>query len=141
MSNWKLISILLAGVLGGCATPEYDPRPDAVAVPIPEIATMDDFNAQVSKAPGAVLVEFYKSPCAACEGIAPTIDRLASEYRGRAAFFRVDVGAARPIASAYEVHYAPTVLVFRDGRQVAGPFTGSQMEITYRQALDRALGK
>jgi thioredoxin-like negative regulator of GroEL len=130
-----------AGVLDGCASPGADLRADSAPVQLPEIATAADFDAKVVKAGGAVFVEFAKSPCASCEALAPTIDRLVAAYRGRVAFYRVDVDASRPLAAARSVHLAPTVFVFRDGRQVAGPLAGDYPESTYRQAIDNALGK
>lgn len=129
------------GWLSGCASPQEGLHANRVAAQIPEIATAADFEAKVLRTSGSVLVEFAKDSCGSCEALAPTIDRLASEYRGRVAFFRVDVEAARGLAAAHSVHYAPTVIVFRDGQRVSPRFAGDYPESAYRKALDKALEK
>lgn len=88
---------------------------------------------------GVALVDFYADWCGPCRAIAPTIDKLASEYEGRATVAKVDVDAAPGVAQRFGVSSIPTLVVLKDG-QVHQKFVGLQGEAALRQAIEQALG-
>ena len=53
-----------------------------------------------------------------CKMLAPVIDRLAEEYEGRVVVGKVDVDAQMALARKYGVMSIPTVIVFKDGKEV-----------------------
>jgi thioredoxin 1 len=106
---------------------------------LPQVATIEQFDAQVAKAPAPVLVDFFATWCGPCRDLEPTIASLEANYRGRVAFVRVDVDAASAVARAQGIEAMPTIIVFRDGNRSAPPFVGVRPEEDYRMALDRAL--
>lgn len=99
----------------------------------------DTFQTEVLESETPVLVDFWATWCAPCRALAPTIDKLAQQYDGRAKVVKLDVDKAPDIASEYSVRSIPTVIVFHQGKE-AGRWVGAQPLPTYTAALDKALG-
>ena len=59
--------------------------------PVMAVETPDDFQSQVLRCEQPVLVDFYADWCGPCRKLAPTMDELAEEYRGR---IKVELGLA-----------------------------------------------
>ena len=108
---------------------------------IPTLATTQEFEENVLKASNPVLVDFFATWCGPCHELEPTIAALEAEYRGRVAFFRVDVDKSPDLAKAWSIEAMPTIVVFRGGSPAAAPMVGVQDERDYRRALDAALAK
>jgi thioredoxin 1 len=108
---------------------------------VPAIATVEEFDAKVLKAPTPVFVDFFATTCPPCRELEPTIAAMEAEYRGRVAFFRVDVEKSPDLVKAWSIEGTPTVIVFRGGKEAAAPLVGLQPQQGYRQALDAALAK
>src|SRR3954471_8833240 len=84
-----------------------------------------------------VLLDVYGSHCPPCHQLAPTIDRLAAHHRGRARGLKVEAGANRELAGDLAVASVPTVVAFRDGKEV-GRLVGFRPESAYRKLLESA---
>lgn len=65
-----------------------------------------------------VVVDFWAAWSAPCRMMAPAFEAAACEMRTRARFARVDAEQAPAIASRYRVRSIPTMILFRDGREV-----------------------
>lgn len=65
-----------------------------------------------------VLVDFNAVWCAPCKAMSPVIDKVASEFKGKARVEKVDVEANTEIATAYQVQSVPGFLIFKDGKKV-----------------------
>ena len=72
-----------------------------------------DFGESVKQ--GVVLVDFWATWCAPCRRIAPIVDQLADEYRGRATVAKVDIDENPMTPSKFMVRGIPTLLLFKDG--------------------------
>ena len=80
--------------------------------------TEDDFDAAIRAPEGPVLVDFWASWCSPCRLIAPVLEDLASEMKGRATIAKVDVDAQGLLAARFGVQSIPTLIVFKGGRVV-----------------------
>ena len=65
-----------------------------------------------------VLVDFWASWCGPCRMVGPTIEQLAQEYEGRASVGKVNVDEEGGLAGDFGVMSIPTVVLFKDGKEV-----------------------
>jgi thioredoxin 1 len=95
------------------------------------------FEAEVTGSSIPVLLDVYGEHCPPCHQLAPTIDRLAAHYEGRAKVLKVEAGANGGLAGDLAVSAVPTVVAFRDGKEV-GRLVGFKPESAYRRLLEQA---
>jgi len=73
-------------------------------VPVKDMVTMVDFGA---------------SYCAPCKAMAPFLEKLEKEYKGRAAIVVLDVGKAPNICERYNITELPTQVFYnKQGKEV-----------------------
>jgi len=80
--------------------------------------TLDSFDKEVIKSPGAALVDFWAEWCGPCKMIAPVIDQLADEYQGKIKIGKVNVDDNQELAMKYQVMSIPTLIIFKNGKPV-----------------------
>ena len=92
---------------------------------------------QSAKVP--VLVDFSASWCQPCKALAPTIDKVAGEYKGRMDVYKIDIDNAQDAASSLGIMSVPTCVFFKDGKEV-DRFTGALDLRAVKGHVDRVLG-
>ena len=102
-------------------------------------ATNATFSRDVLQANVPVLVDFYADWCGPCRMLAPTLERLAAEFAGRAKIFKVDVDAEPVLANQFQVESIPTLAFIADGKLVRKT-AGLVLEEGLRQALNQLAG-
>jgi thioredoxin 1 len=81
--------------------------------------TDQNFDAEVTKAQGTVLVDFGAAWCGPCKQLDPIVTELAGEFDGRAKLCKVDIGESQKVAVRYQIMSVPTIIIFRNGRPAA----------------------
>lgn len=77
----------------------------------------DDFDEKVLNSELPVLVDFWAAWCGPCKMIAPFLEELADEYKGKLTVAKLDVDKNQANASKFGVRSIPTLIVFKDGEQ------------------------
>lgn len=95
-----------------------------------------NFSRDVLQSPVPVLVDFYADWCGPCRSLAPTLDRLAKEFSGKARIVKVNVDEERQLAGQFNVNSIPA-LFFVAGGKVVGQTAGAASESTLRQMLNQ----
>ena len=80
--------------------------------------TSDDFKSEVVESDTPVLVDFWAEWCGPCKVIAPVVEELATDYKGKIKFGKVNVDDNNMVASEYGVRSIPTLLIFKNGSVV-----------------------
>ena len=64
---------------------------------------------------GVLVADFWAGWCMPCKMLAPSIDKLAEEYDGRATVGKVDIDEEQALAERFGVMSIPTVVCLLDG--------------------------
>lgn len=77
-----------------------------------------NFEEEVLKAEGKVLVDFYADWCGPCRMMSPVIDDIAKELDGKVKVGKVNVDSNQELAIKYEVMSIPTIMIFEKGNPI-----------------------
>jgi thioredoxin 1 len=100
--------------------------------------TDDTFKTDVLDAKGAVLVDFWAEWCGPCRMIAPSLEEIGAELKGKLTVAKVNIDENPLTPGNYAVRGIPTMILFKDGQQVAtqvGALPKSQLKAWVAQNL------
>ena len=104
----------------------------------PKPVTLTDKNINEGTSTGVVLVDFWAPWCSWCRRLAPTIDKLARDYDGKAVIAKLNTDDYPRIAGRYGIRGLPTMLLFKDGKRIQR-LEGFRPETVIRKVIDEAL--
>jgi thioredoxin 1 len=78
----------------------------------------NDFEAQVLKASGPVVVDFWAEWCGPCKAMSPLVDELAGEVGDSVKVVKVNIDESPNAPTKYGVRGIPTFMIFKDGKVV-----------------------
>lgn len=81
--------------------------------------TDDTFETDVLKAEGPVLVDFWAEWCGPCRMIAPALDEIGAEFKGKLTVAKVNIDDNPLTPNKYAVRGIPTMILFKDGKPAA----------------------
>jgi len=85
----------------------------------PVKATDDDFQQVIEGSDVPVLVDFYADWCGPCKVMAPVLDEFANARKGDVLVVKLDTENNQRTAQNFGIRAIPTLIVFRDGKEVA----------------------
>lgn len=77
-----------------------------------------NFEGEVLRSEGTVLVDFWAEWCGPCKMIGPIIEELAKDCQGRLKVCKLNVDEEREIALKYGIRSIPTLILFKEGKPV-----------------------
>ena len=81
------------------------------------------------------MVDFWADWCGPCKMLAPVIEDLSGQYEGRALVGKVNVDEEPELAMRYGVMSIPTVIFFKDGKEIDRK-VGVMPPAAFTQVLD-----
>jgi len=112
---------------------QYGCKSNSESGPIVTLTT-DNFADETAR--GVVMVDFWASWCMPCKAMAPVIDEIAEQTKGKVKVGKVDVDANGPLSNQFGIQAIPTIIIFKDGKAVE-----TLVGIQSKAALVNALSK
>lgn len=95
-----------------------------------------NFDEEVLKNQGLVVVDMYADWCGPCKMMAPVLDGLSNEY-GDVKFCKINVDENPDIASNYGVQSIPNFVFIKDGKKV-NQVVGARDADSFAELIDAA---
>ena len=77
-----------------------------------------NFEEEVLKAEGKVLVDFYADWCGPCKMMSPIIDEISEEMKENLKVGKINVDENQELAVKYNVMSIPTIMIFENGNLI-----------------------
>lgn len=117
------------------------PRCARCKAALPWVADADETNfAEVAeRSPVPVVLDLWAPWCGPCRTVSPILEQLATELAGRCKLVKVNVDTGPRLSSRFAVQGIPTLLLLRDGREVAR-HVGAAPAARLRHWIEASLG-
>ena len=100
--------------------------------------TDQNFETDVQESGLPVLIDFWAVWCGPCKAIAPVLEEIAKEYKGKIKVGKVDVDKNQDTASKYGVRSIPTLLLMKNG-EIINQLVGAVPKSNITDILDDIL--
>lgn len=100
--------------------------------------TLNQQNFDEITSKGVVLVDFWATWCGPCKMMAPNVEEIATEYKGKVTVGKVDVDECQELATRFGIMSIPTLIVFKDGERKE-VLVGYRLKMQIAQVLDKYL--
>ena len=81
------------------------------------VITKENFDSEVLKEEGTVLIDFWATWCGPCRMLSPIVDEVASEHPD-VKVGKINVDEQPELAQQFGIMSIPTLLVFKNGEKV-----------------------
>ena len=95
----------------------------------------DKFQTEVVRSDLPVVVDFYADWCGPCKMIAPVLEQLSKEYKGKAKFVKINTDDNQELAGQFGIMSIPTVMFFSKGK-VEDIVIGAVPAAVFKQKLE-----
>jgi thioredoxin 1 len=78
-----------------------------------------DFESEVLKAAGPVVVDFWAEWCGPCKMIAPALEEIAGTLGNKVKIVKLNVDDSPLTATKYGIQSIPTLMIFKNGEMAS----------------------
>ncbi len=95
----------------------------------------EDFDNKILQPGKLVLIDFYSDSCVPCKRMSPLLAELEEHYADSLYVGKVNVAYETELVERYEVGTAPTLIFFKDGKQLER-LTGMQKKANLEKIIE-----
>ena len=114
------------------------PKQEVIPNDAPVHVTDSTFEEVVIKSKLPVLVDFWAEWCAPCKMVAPILEKLAKEFKGKVRIAKVDVDNNPTLSAQFRIQSIPTLMFVKNGK-VVGMSAGAAPEPALRDAINQLM--
>jgi thioredoxin reductase (NADPH) len=111
-----------------------------MAVYLKEISSAD-FKKEVMESDMPVVVDFFSNECPPCEALAPKLESIADKFNSNVKFVKIFRQNNRDLAASLGVSSSPTLLFFKNGKEISGRLTGGIKKKNILEHMELLLDK
>ncbi len=79
---------------------------------------LTDANFEKEIQSGVTLVDFHANWCGPCRMLAPVLEEVAKNIKGKAHIGKVDIDNEQKTAAQFQITSVPTMILFKNGKEV-----------------------
>ncbi len=87
-----------------------------------------------------VLVDFWAEWCGPCRMVGPAVEQLSKSLGGKVKIVKLNVDENQEIAVKYGIHSIPSLLLFKDGNEIART-VGAAPKEAYQKFIEESLAR
>jgi thioredoxin 1 len=87
-----------------------------------------------------VFVDFWAEWCGPCRMVGPAVEHLSKTLEGKVKTVKLNVDENQEIAVKYGIHSIPSLLLFKDGKEIART-VGAAPKEAYQKFIEESLNK
>ena len=87
-----------------------------------------------------VLVDFWAEWCGPCRMVGPAVEQLSKSLDGKVKIVKLNVDENQEIAVKYGIHSIPSLLLFKDGDEIART-VGAAPKEAYQKFIEESLAR
>ncbi|MEO0407432.1 MAG: thioredoxin [Cyanobacteria bacterium P01_A01_bin.135] len=92
--------------------------------------TFTNFDEMIAAAELPVLVDFYATWCGPCQLIAPILEKVGAQLKGKLQVVKIDTDKYPELANQHNIHALPTLVLFKGGeavKRIEGAITADKL--------------
>lgn len=82
------------------------------------ILDISNFNQEVIESAIPVMVDFWAPWCGPCQAVAPLVEKIADENKGKLKVAKVNIDYNPALPSRYNIMSIPTLIMFKNGQEI-----------------------
>lgn len=98
--------------------------------------TDSEFDNEIKK--GVTLVDFHANWCGPCRTLAPVLEQVAKDVKGKAVIAKIDIDSEQKTATHFQITSVPTMILFKNGKEV-GRLVGLRTADAVKDFIQTAL--